>query len=76
MPKLSEIYYTDFYISEDPFAMALSFDVASVMIVNHMPFLINVNTCKIFPQICKNTKIAMWLTFLGEDEVSKLYSVQ
>lgn len=56
--------------------MALSSDVASVMIVNHMPFLINVNTCKNFPQIYKNTKIGMWLTFLGEDEVSEIYSVQ
>lgn len=59
MPKLSETYYTDLYISEDPFAMALSSDVANVMIVNHMPFLINVNTCKNFPQLYKNTKTAM-----------------
>lgn len=39
--------------------MALSPDVANVMIVNHMPFLINVNTCKNFPPIYKNSKIAM-----------------
>lgn len=50
MLKLREIYHPDLYLREDPFAVALSSDEVSVMVVNHMPFLINVNTCKNFPQ--------------------------
>lgn len=76
MLKLSETYCTDFYIREDPFAMALSSDTASVMIVSHMSFLINVNTCKSCPKVYKNTKIAMGVTFLREVEISKICSVE
>lgn len=41
---------------EDPFATALSSDVVSVMIANHMPSLINVNICKNIPKIYRTPK--------------------
>lgn len=56
--------------------MALGSDVVSITVVNHTPALINVNTCKAFPKIYRSTKIAMRVTFLGEDEVSKICSVE
>lgn len=56
--------------------MAFSSDVVSVMAVNHMPVLINVNTCENFPKIYRSTKIATGVTFPGEDGASKICPVE
>lgn len=72
MLKLREIYHPDLYLREDPFAVALSSDEVSVMVVNHMPFLINVNTCKNIPEHQNSQSV----TFLREDEACKLCSAE